>query len=39
LITEDVVNGTAPPGYWTEGNGVAFWETWASAEHRYKGSK
>ncbi|RXW21166.1 hypothetical protein EST38_g4686 [Candolleomyces aberdarensis] len=37
LITEDVVKGTAPPGYWTEGNGVAFWEAWANAEHKYKG--
>ncbi|KAG2013986.1 ATP-dependent Clp protease ATP-binding subunit ClpX [Coprinopsis cinerea AmutBmut pab1-1] len=35
LITEDVVKGKASPGYWKEGGGVAFWEAWASEEHRY----
>ena len=38
LITEDVVKGKASPGYWREGGGVAFWEAWASEEHKYSKS-
>lgn len=34
LITEDVVKGTAPPGYWKKNQGVAFWEAWATEESR-----
>ncbi|KAF9008752.1 P-loop containing nucleoside triphosphate hydrolase protein [Cyathus striatus] len=35
LITEDVVKGTASPGYWYRGDGVAFWEAWANEESNY----
>ncbi|KAJ3572641.1 hypothetical protein NP233_g2955 [Leucocoprinus birnbaumii] len=34
LITEDVVKGTAPPGYWRKNQGVAFWEAWAKEENK-----
>jgi hypothetical protein len=36
LITEDVVNSKATPGYWDQGGDVKFWETWAHAEHEYR---
>ncbi|KAF8351148.1 P-loop containing nucleoside triphosphate hydrolase protein [Amanita rubescens] len=32
LITDQVVRGEAPPGYWRRGEGVAFFEAWANAE-------
>jgi ATP-dependent Clp protease ATP-binding subunit ClpX len=34
LITEDVVKGIAPPGYWKKNQGVAFWEAWAAEENK-----
>ncbi|KAF8639749.1 hypothetical protein AX17_001011 [Amanita inopinata Kibby_2008] len=34
LVTQEVVNGTASAGYWRKGEGVAFFEAWASAEGR-----
>lgn len=38
LITEDVVNGTAPPKYFQSNSAIGFWEEWAHAEHVYRGS-
>ncbi|PFH52658.1 hypothetical protein AMATHDRAFT_2053 [Amanita thiersii Skay4041] len=35
LITEDVVRGSASPGYWRKGEGVAFFEAWANAEGKH----
>lgn len=32
LITAEVVRGEKSPGYWKKGDGVAFWEAWASEE-------
>ncbi|KAG5654062.1 hypothetical protein H0H81_007788 [Sphagnurus paluster] len=32
LITAEVVRGEKSPGYWTKGEGVAFWEAWAKEE-------
>jgi hypothetical protein len=32
LITTQVVRGEASPGYWRKGEGVAFWEAWATQE-------
>ncbi|RDB23211.1 ATP-dependent Clp protease ATP-binding subunit ClpX [Hypsizygus marmoreus] len=32
LITAEVVRGERPPGYWQKGEGVAFWEAWATEE-------
>lgn len=32
LITAKVVRGEASPGYWRKGEGVAFWEAWATEE-------
>jgi len=32
LITAEVVRGEASPGYWRRGEGVAFFEAWATVE-------
>jgi len=32
LITAEVVRGEASPAYWRKGEGVAFWEAWATEE-------
>lgn len=34
LITAEVVKGEASPGYWRRGEGVAFWEAWATEESK-----
>lgn len=32
LVTAEVVRGEKPPQYWKKGEGVAFWEAWATEE-------
>ncbi|EEB97495.1 hypothetical protein MPER_03174, partial [Moniliophthora perniciosa FA553] len=36
LITEEVVRGQGPPGYWPKGSAAAWWEAWAKEESRYQ---
>uniref|UniRef100_A0A0W0F8M1 Atp-dependent clp n=1 Tax=Moniliophthora roreri TaxID=221103 RepID=A0A0W0F8M1_MONRR len=36
LITEEVVRGEGPPGYWPKGSAAAWWEAWAKEEGRYE---
>lgn len=39
LITEAMVKGKAPPGYWKKGQAVQFWEAWATEEGAYSKNK
>ncbi|KAF9563742.1 ClpX, ATPase regulatory subunit [Agrocybe pediades] len=39
LITEAMVKGNGPPGYWKKGQAVQFWEAWATEEGAYSRSK
>ncbi|CAK5276026.1 unnamed protein product [Mycena citricolor] len=40
LITEETIRGEAPAQCWTsEGQGVEFWETWATHERQYRDAK